>query len=286
MTYDRLGGEYFTAYYELIKGINPETHRSREISPHIDRQWHIITKMPDLDESNQKLQEYDIYAAFFWAVINGYVEQKDEGGIKIYKLNNIRLKMDDDTLVVSNGTDCDKLYEVLDAIAIYPELIDKILSKVDQITQYDLNSSFDLEEGFLFKSLNTFEIKEPGIGKENKSSKCIFDIPMLMKKSVTPDIYYEDNVIEMLEVIINEVKKYISNFIPEKKLPEVFGKIVIDQFEKHLESVALESEIQSTIYQESLFGKVSDTIITLLEDIGLRYEASELNDKVFELRNN
>ncbi len=285
LTYDRSSGEYFKAYYELIDGIHPESHRSREISPHIDRWWHIITKMPDLDEENQKRQEYDIYAAFFWAVVNRYVYLTEEGSdAKVYKLRNILLRMEDDTLVVSNGTECDKLYEVLDAIAIYPELIRQILTKVKELTQDDLNTNSSLENGMLFSALRTFYIEEPGIGPDNVSSENIFDIPMLMKKSATPDIYYEANVIEMLRVEIEEIKKYLSNFCSQKELPEIMGKIILAQFEKHLESVALESKSHPMIYRESLFDKTCDTITNALYELGLKKEAQYVQEKASELR--
>lgn len=199
ITYNRSSGEYFKAYYELVAGVHPEAHRSKEISPHIDRWWHIITKMPDLDEDNQKKQEYEMYAAFFWAMANRYVYLTEEGSdVRVYKLRNILLNMDDDSLVVSNGTECDKLYEVLDAIAIYPELIQKILSEVETLTINDVNENNALEDGMLFSALRTFRIEEPGVGPENVPSYNIFDLPMLMKKSSTADTYYEANVIDML----------------------------------------------------------------------------------------
>ena len=56
------------AYYQLIRGIHPETYRSREISPHNDRWWHIKTKKPNLDEEKQKRKEYNNYAAIFRAI--------------------------------------------------------------------------------------------------------------------------------------------------------------------------------------------------------------------------
>lgn len=285
ITYNRSSGEYFKAYYELVQGVHPEAHRSKEISPHIDRWWHIITKMPDLDEDNQKKQEYDMYAAFFWAVINRYVFLTEEGSdVKVYKLRNILLGMDDDSLIVSNGTECDKLYEALDAIAIYPELTQKILDQVSTLTTNDINENNSLEEGMLFSALRTFVIEEPGIGRDNKPSRNIFDLPMLMKKSSTPENFYEANIIEMLRVEIEELKKYLSNFCSAKELPEVAGKIITEQFDRHLESVALESEIHPTIYRESLFDKTCDTITNALVELGLRKEASNIQQKVAELR--
>jgi len=285
VTYNRSSGEYFKAYYELASGIHPETHRSKEISPHIDRWWHIISKMPDLDEENQRRQEHDIYAAFFWAIINRYVYLTEEGSdTKLYKLRNILLKMDNDSLIVSNGTECDKLYEVLDALAIYPELIQKILGEVKILTENDINENNSLEDGLLFSALRTFRIEEPGIGEENLPSSNIFDIPMLMKKSSTPDIYYEANVIEMLQAEIQEIKKYLSNFCSRKELPEVMGRLIMEQFEGHLESVALESKIHPSVYRESLFDKTCDTIANALMELGLRKDAQQIHEKVAELR--
>ena len=285
ITYNRSSGEYFKAYYELVAGVHPEAHRSKEISPHIDRWWHIITKMPDLDEDNQKKQEYEMYASFFWAMANRYVYLSEEGSdVRIYKLRNILLDMDDDSLIVSNGTECDKLYEVLDAIAIYPELIQKILSEVETLTINDVNENNALEDGMLFSALRTFRIEEPGVGPENAPSYNIFDLPMLMKKSATTDTYYEANVIEMLRVELEEIKKYLSNFCSVKELPEVAGKVIMDQFERHLESVALESQVHPTIYRESLFDKTCDTITNALIGLGLRKEARQIQEKIAALR--
>lgn len=285
ITYNRSSGEYFKAYYELVAGVHPESHRSKEISPHIDKWWHIITKMPDLDEDNQKKQEYDIYAAFFWAIINRYVYLTEEGAdVKVYKLRNIPLKMEDDSLVVSNGTECDKLYEVLDAIAIYPELIQKILNEVHIRTENDINMNRSIEDGMLFTALGRFRVEEPGVGRDNLPSNNIFDLPMLMKKSSTPDIYYEANIIEMLRVEIEEIKKYLANFCSRKELPEVMGRVILEQFDRHLESVALESEIHPSIYRESLFDKTCDTIASALIELGLNKEEQLVQEKCARLR--
>lgn len=284
-TYNRSSGEYFKSYYELIDGIHPETHLSKEISPHIDRWWHIITKMPDLDDDNQRKQEYDIYAAFFWAILGKYVELVDEGADqKTYKLRSTLLQMDDDTLVVSNGTECDKFYEVLDAIAIYPELVKNILSYVNLLTTDDLNDSSPLDEGLLFTSIANYHVEEPGIGKDSVPSRSIFDIPMLMKKSSTPENYYENGVVEMLKVEIEEIRRYLSQFCSVKELPEVMGKLILEQFDMHLQAVELEKEIHPTIYREPLFTKTCDTIANALTEIGLKKEARSILQKVAELK--
>ena len=285
ITYNRSSGEYFKAYYELVKGIHPESHRSKEISPHIDRWWHIITKMPDLDEDNQSKQEYNIYAAFFWAMLRGYV-YITEGGAdqKIFKLNDIVLNMDDDALLVSNGTDCDQFYEVLDAIAIYPELVQRILDNVQELTEEDINENYSLEEGILMSALRNYNISEPGIGEEKEPSESIFDIPMLMKKSATPDTYYEGSVVELLRTEIEEIRRYLANFCAPKELPDVMGSIIQDQFEKHLKAVEKESKIHPTIYREPLFRKTCDVVANTLSDLGKKKEARAIAEKIANMR--
>jgi len=281
LTYNRSGGEYFKAYYELARGIHPESHRSKEISPHIDRWWHIITKMPDLDEGNQQRQEYNIYAAFFWALLRKYIYLSDEGADQlVYKLRSPLLKMRDDSLIVSNGTECDKIYEVLDAIAIYPELVERILEEVSILTEEDLNENGTLQDGILLSGLKNFRLVRPGVGVDSIPSTCIFDIPMLMKKSSSADTYFEDNMIEMLKVELEEIKRYLSKFSTAKELPEVFGRIVVEQFEKHMEAVALESEVHPTIYNESLFIKTCDTIAAALSEMGMKREARKILERV------
>lgn len=285
LTYNRSSGEYFKAYYDLIEGINPETNLSRDITPHIDRWWHIITKMPDLDEANQARQEHNIYAAFFWGLLGNYIDLYDEGnGEMIYKLHRDRLNMDSDRLVVSNGTDCDKLYEVLDAVAIYPELVNKILGKVNEIIEEELNEDISIEEGMLYTFLDSLLIKEPGIGKENLPANSIFDIPMLMKKSSTIEIYYEEEVIELLRAEIEEIKRYFSKFCTEKEMPGLVGGLLKEQFEKYMEDMALEREVHPNLYKESLFDRTCSIIIDAFEKLGLKSDAKAMYKRVIELR--
>ena len=288
MTYQRSSGEYFKAYYELIGGIHPESHRSREISPHIDRWWHIVTKMPDLDEENQRRQEYKINAAFFWSILAKYVELIEEGnGHSRYILDKEELEMTDNRLVVSNGTPCDKLYEVLDAIAIYPELVHKIMSRVEVMTADDINKNRELKDGILIRNMNKLSMVEPGVGRgvNIQPAKSIFAIPLLMKKSSTPDIYYEDCVIEIIKVEIAEIKKYLTGFYSQKELPRMVRDIIMEQFEKYLKDIAVEANGSTSIYRETLFSQTVAIIAKALENLGFEDDKREIKDRVDELKN-
>ena len=286
-TYNRGGGEYFKAYYEMVQNVHPKPHLSKEITPHIDRWWHIVTKMPDLDEGNQIKQENNIYAAFFWGIIGRFIDLYEDNSvsdIKIYKLKRDELSMDDDCLIVSNGTVCDKLYEVLDAIAIYPELVTKILDKVAIMTEDDVNSKARMDDGMLFSFLDEFSLSEPGIGADAVSAKSIFDIPMLMKKSITPDIYYEENVVSILKVELSEIRKYLARFLSHKELCDVMSKIMIDQFDKYINDIKLEAEIDKSIFRESLFDRTCSIISEEFGKLGKKAEQKYVKKTASELK--
>lgn len=286
-TYNRSAGEYFRAYYDLVSRIHPDSTVSREISPHLDRWWHIVTKMPDLDEDNQKKQEYEINAAFFWAVLNQYVTTVEEGtGQTQYVIAKEELDMESRDLIVSNGTLCDKFYEVLDAIAIYPEFIRIILDKVKNKKEDDLNKNKPWNKGILMRQLDVLEMECPGVGrgKTENPTHSIFTIPHLMKKSSSPNIYHEDTVIEILRVEIEEIKKYLCNFFTEKEMPEYLHKIIMSQYEKYQEDLKVEETCHPIIYKESLFNQISTILAKTLENYDFEEDAEYIRSEMVRLK--
>lgn len=285
VTSNRDGGEYYKAYFELINMIHPEAHRSKAITPHIDRWWHVITKMPDLDEENQIMQEQRIYAAFFWGMIGDYVDLFDIGADQqVYRLKVDDLDMDDssDVLVVSNGTPCDHLYEVLDAFAIYPELVDRVLARVGALTTMDVDKGVSLSDGLLESCLNSFRIREYPLGEDNRV-RSVFDIPMLMKKSIKSEQYYEENVLQILKAEISEIKKYLLRFCSSKELPEVMGVILQEQFDMFLADVAEENSRGKNVYHDYLFSRTCSIIAKAFEEIGLTKDAKTVQANAKEL---
>ena len=47
----------------MISQIKPKSDKTPVITSHIDRKWHIITCLPDLDDENQNVRK-KIYRAF------------------------------------------------------------------------------------------------------------------------------------------------------------------------------------------------------------------------------
>lgn len=285
VTSTREGGEYYRAYFELIDMIHPEAHRSKAITPHIDRWWHVVTKMPDLDDNNQARQEHRIYAAFFWGLIGQYIDLFDIGADqKAYRLKVDDLEMSDgsDILVVSNGTPCDHLYEVLDSFAIYPELVNKVLERVETLSVADVDKASPVEEGLLMSSLNSFRIREYPLGDEGRV-RSVFDIPLLMKRSIKSELYHEESVLNILKVEMAELKRYMARFYSSKELPDAMGRLLNEQFDRFLEDVAIENQGARNIYQDYLFSRTCSIIAKAFESLGLLKDAKAIQTKAREL---
>lgn len=286
ITSNRDAGEYYKAYFDLIRMLHPEAPRSRAITPHIDRWWHVITKMPDLDEENQIMQEQQVYAAFFWALANNYVELYDAGAEKkAYRLmldDDSDLSMGDDVLVVSNGTECDHLYEVLDAFAIYPELVEKVLRKIDRMTLEDVDCATPVSEGFLMDDLNSFRLREYPLGESNRV-RSIFDVPILMKRSLKSELYFEENVLHILRAEISEIRRYLLRFVTKKDLPTVMGGILRQQYELFMKDIEEDPAIGKAFYSDVLFSRICVIIAKAFEDLQLSRDAREIRAKAREL---
>lgn len=279
LTSNRSGGEYYKAYFELIDMLHPEASRSKAITPHIDRWWHVVTKMPDLDEKNQEMQEQRIYSAFFWGLAGTYIDLFDLGADKkAYRLKVDDLDISDDAnvLIVSNGTPCDHLYEVLDSFAIYPELVDKLLQRVNYLTDVDVEKGVSADSNMLMTCLNSFRLKEFPLNDEMRA-RSVFDIPILMKKSIKTEYYNEENVLQILKAEISEIKRYFTRICSSKELAEVMGNVLRTQFDMFLLDIAEENVRGKSIYNDFLFSRSCTIIAKAFEELGLLgdYEATK-----------
>ena len=284
----RDGGTYYKAYFELIEKLHPDTAKSKAVTPHIDRWWHIVTKMPDLDEGNQLRQEQRIYSAFFWGLIGTYIYGTWEDGKLKYSLSPEKFGWVEEPgpMRVSNGTPCDRLYEALDALAIYPGLVTSILESVEKNIQRDLNNPvLDIrEDGFLFNCLDTFRVNEYPIG-EDKRVRSVLDIPMLMTRSVTPEMrsYFEENAVHILRAELDQIREYMLRVVGEKQLTQVMGDLLREQFEMFLKDVEEEKDAVRDVYHSMIFRRVCSTVAASFEELGLHNDARATERTMKEL---
>jgi len=290
-TFDRPGGEYYKAYYELIQHIHPETQKSKAITPHIDRWWHVISKLPDLDERSQQDQEEKIYAAFFWGMLGQYVQLvRENANVHIYKpdrnaLPELKGEEGSSQLIVSNGTPCDHLYEVLDAFTIYPKLVELIYNKVMARVENDLYTKVPLENSVLYDMLRNFSVAEYDLRNEEGEhlNRSIFALPVLMKKSVPAEEYYEDNMIQLLETMFREIKNYIARFCSKKDAMKHYGALLHEQFEIFINNMGMDMHAADDIYNDSLFIYICKAVAAEFEEMSMYQDAQEIRQRLRSL---
>ncbi|MCD7822449.1 MAG: tubulin-like doman-containing protein [Oscillospiraceae bacterium] len=289
-TYDRPGGEYYKAYHELVRQIHPESQKSKAITPHIDRLWHAISKLPELDEKEQKKQEDEIYAAFFWAMLGKYVNfERVNETTSVYRPDRKALGLSgedsDNRLVVSNGTPCDHLYEVLDSFTIYPELVEVVRKKFNARVDRDLYRKVPLEESFLFEMLGQYRIDEYEM-EDKDAVRSIFALPILMKHSVPSELYFEENMISLLETIFSEIKAYVARFVNKKEFAEAYSKLLRSQFDLFIRNMTATAERDGleNVFEDSLFTYICKSVADELDELGFHKASVATQETVRSLK--
>ena len=221
-------GEYFKAYYELISQIKPKSDKTPVITPHIDRNWHIVSAMPDLDDNNQVAQEQKIYKAFMLGLLLemiGY--SKISEGKYLYRLYLKNCKPED--FVVSNKTPCDNFYEVLDALTINPVVVNNIISNSQRIFHREINGSAKIEfnSSILKQAIDELALKE-----FDKKDLSLFDLATLLKVSTPSAEFDKDTGIDIIKVMFNFIYDYMKRMTNENELNAEFGRFLYDQYIK------------------------------------------------------
>ena len=298
-TTERQAGEYYKAYHELIADLHPDPRKSRAITPHLDRWWHVITKMPELSDESQQMQEEAIARAFLWGMLGKYVRFcKDETDRQYYiparyKLN---LKREEcEKLMVSNGTTCDKLYEVMDAFTIYPALVALVNEKADQRINNDLVNKVPLKKSYLYNELAYFNAEELPLAKEektggktedgkdetainNNATRSIFELPLLMKRSVPSEDYNQRTIDELIDVIFNELYTYHKRFCTEKDLIVEYSALLLEQTKLLVANIAEEDKKypELKLIKEPLIDDILERIEGEIEERGLPKDAAQV----------
>lgn len=130
----RPAGQYNKAYWSLVNQLSPNLKENNLITPHIDKYWHLVERLPDLSDDYER----DVHAKNVYAFIFGLVYQKFGAdhlatGDNVFYLKSAKNRKRAD-LWVSNGTICDKFYEIYDALKYNPPIVNTL----DQISQREL----------------------------------------------------------------------------------------------------------------------------------------------------
>jgi hypothetical protein len=205
--------------------------------------------LPDLDEESEREQEKRIQAALFWGLLTGIVEFDAWSKPSVYRLRFADGSSGD--MVVSNGTDCDNLYEVLDSLTISPLNVTRILDQIHAKIERQRFLKKPIHKALLREKLDDFELDEfPRPEGVEPKTRSIFDIAMLMQKSKPVDDYQVDELRRLMLTIFEEIRTYLKGYLTEDDLPSYYGMLIYNQAALFIRGLAMENQVSAERLQK------------------------------------
>lgn len=230
----RPAGAYFSAYHQLVAGIRPSVTTTRVITPHIDRRWHTIAALPDLDDRFQRDQVTQVHHALFSGLTSGAIFREhlyEETFIYRYHLNQ---SVDQD-FVVSNGTPCDQFYEVLDALTIDPIAVADVLDVVEAaLVTYVEESAAVTYAGSpldvaLRNGIHLDQLPEVVPGMRDRRA-TLFDVAAFYALTVPKEEYFDTALRDLAVDIYQYTQSYVHRLEAPTEAVPVLTEVFFDQF--------------------------------------------------------
>ncbi|MCL1950689.1 MAG: tubulin-like doman-containing protein [Turicibacter sp.] len=274
-TSEHQDGAYSRAYWELVHQLKPGKGNKPIITPHIHREWHLMNRMPDIDETAQAKAQTRLYKAVF----RGLMEKKIEfiplnDGMNIYRYSGSRPV----ELKVSNNTPCDHFYEVFDAFQLNQDLISNTMDAVeDDFSRAKFaDKDFAFKQTPLFKGIAAFRLSEldvvykaqPYLYQENGAVvNSIFDIPMFYRVSGRNLVEPEEGI-EILNAILEETYRVVEESEPAEYVDQVYAEFLSGQFwifEQNIQKYYLDHLQEPWV--DSYLDTVLHTIVEKLKEV-------------------
>ncbi|MDR0312283.1 MAG: hypothetical protein LBI14_01660 [Treponema sp.] len=268
-------GEYNKSYFDMINRIEPDTLTTPVITPHLHKHWHLISEMPDLNDELQKEQEITIYKALVLGILYERIRFESVGEKYKYSLwlkDSIR----EVKLEVSNGTQCDTFYQIVDALTINPVIVKRILSAVNnEMEAARRDNIIKFEQSALYKGINALTLRELSGDSRTMS---IFGIAAAFKATMPPDEFILEQGLMLLETTLETLYEQICTLCPENERGSRYVALIESQLELFTANFELYKKKFPSVIDDYL-RMLLQVVIKVLTDKGF----SEAAEKVFEL---
>lgn len=252
-TFKRRAGAYFAAYKKRIEGLGPVLSKNTEITPHLDRNWHLAKYMPDLNDEVHEQEIKRVYRAMVWGLVSGTIKFNLADQLYVPESNDNR-----DFIVPSREGDaakdnpCDKLSELLDALAVNPPQVSRILHSLDTQINNELRDRKRFGETLLARRLKWHD-PEKVQQAESKSrfrisefaddmDASIFDLLYWVKYSTPVDDYDVANMNLLRDAILELLEHYVSHFVDESAANSAYAMVMVDQLSQFVDNLLVERE--------------------------------------------
>ena len=265
-------GIYYTAYHEYSKKIGPDSTKTGTISAHIDKRWDAIVEMPEISMHSQYAEMIRIHASLIYGIVHGFIVIHPSS--QIYDKNKKIFALEDEDgdvnpLIVSNGTECDEFYEVLDALYRDNASVEQIFALTKERRKFDEESSCNYNDCGFVKDAKSFSI-----GKGHDGETSLFEIPLMYYNSLPKAKMDGNELSTMIDAVISVLEDEINRFEKENDRKPLLAIRLVEQFK------LLVKNFQNDEYDEK-FAIRKNT--TLQENSVIRVVQKKLARKIKEL---
>ncbi|MBO5065455.1 MAG: hypothetical protein J6D06_05000 [Clostridia bacterium] len=277
--YSEEPGIYYKAYHDYIKNIGPDSTKSSTISLHIDKRWDALVAMPEISLDAHYNEMLKIHSALIYGIVHGMIithpSSRYDAKKRIFALEDT--EGDRTSLVVSNNTECDEFYEVLDALYRDRASVSKIYEMQEERCKFDIETNRRYSESAFVRDTANFKI-----GDGHDSPTSIFEIPLAYYNSLPRSKMDDNEVSIMIDSVISVLEKEVSKYEQEvdrdaflaSRLEAQF-KLLIKNFDEY-DVLKKNSTLQENRVVNMVFRKVTNK----LKRLGVH----KVDDRVEELR--
>lgn len=265
-------GIYYTAYHEYSKKIGPDSTKSGTISAHIDKRWDAIVELPEISMNSQYAEMIRVHSSLIYGIVHGFIvvypsSQVYDKDKKIFALEDE--EGDINPLVVSNGTECDEFYEVLDALYRDSASVERIFEMAKERRRFDEEASCNYADCGFVKDATTFNI-----GKGHYGKTSLFEIPLMYYNSLPKAKLDGNELATMVDAVISVLEQEINRYEKEDdrrpllaiRLQEQF-KLLVQNFNNDEYNAKYNLRKNTVVHENSVvrvvFKKISRKIKTL-----------------------
>ena len=275
-------GEYHRVYYALVNQLSPNLKENTLITPHIDKSWHLVEALPELNSDFEKqVRERIVRAWIFGLIYQQFGAEPISTGDDIYYLTSTSTQKRTD-LWVSNGTPCDRFYEVYDAMKYNPRAVLMLVNRSENELlreQNASNSSLSIENCRLLHNMRSHAFTND----DAIATSAIVEAIRALRKEGQPDRTMVRNLRFDTDLVIDffnkgaEYSEDVEKASKRRSVLEipVYYRISLPQSETRV------GEMETLI--ESIFSVVKRHLSNFASDLNLEDQAGRFFEEQYML---
>lgn len=281
--YGKQEGSYYSAYSEVIRHIHPNMTKTCYLTPHLDRNWHYINVLPEINEAEQKRLEKEICCALIYGLIfRRFVYEQRTQFAPVYKYRLNFKGSDKEEELYTNDDLCDNFHELLTALIKNHMTVEDILTYSRERVANGVDAARKLEDSALIKGLGRFYLDEidnvmqkttnKDKEKEEKAPagivRSIFEIPLIYARTAPMHEYDETYANTLIEAAFQVISETVSQYLEGDDAKFRLCGMIFDQYKLYLRNLKELKKIWPGIDKQVIDSQIRIQVCEMVESLG------------------